>query len=262
MIERKGGHDRYLAIVVTPARDAGYGRSGAVGHHRKARFERFIGRRLELEPGGIASTGHSAYRCAEAHVDAGIAQRGVEHLRKRAVRHDIAKCRQRLFRRRQLHGAESGRLRDVDCKDRRHRTGRRRERRPDAQPFEYQPRAVRQRERAVDAGCFAARPRIDDDDVEIRAGKCERKRCSDGSGAGDGDVMDHLPTAASISATDFGAPAVMLSTPSAVTSTSSSMRTPMFQKASGTFAAGRMYAPGSTVSTIPGTSRIDSPRTW
>jgi hypothetical protein len=43
-----------------------------------------------------------------------------------------------------------------------------------------------------------------------------------------------------MSAIFFGAAAVMISQPSAVTSASSSMRTPMFQKACGTSSAGRM----------------------
>jgi len=75
-------------------------------------------------------------------------------------------------------------------------------------------------------------------------GRAQRgERRPHGTAADDGDV-EHAGylsrTAASTSFTRFGQSAVRMSRPFAVTSTSSSMRTPMFQNALGTFGAGRM----------------------
>ena len=112
---------------------------------------------------------------------------------------------------------------------------------PDAEALEDEPRAVRQRERAVAAQRFALGARVEHHDVEIAVGERQRERRADRAGPDDDDVMQHQRRqAASTSATDFGAATVRFSMPVAVTSTSSSMRTPMSQNASGTLSAGRM----------------------
>ena len=121
------------------------------------------------------------------------------------------------------------------------RVGRRRERAPHAEPLEDEPRAVRQRERAVAAQRLA----------DARASSTTTSRSSSASASAsveptgpapdDDHVVQHQRLqAASTSATDFGAATVRLSMPIAVTSTSSSMRTPMSQNSSGTSSAGRM----------------------
>ena len=109
---------------------------------------------------------------------------------------------------------------------------------------------MRQRERAVAARRGARGARIEHGEVEAGARQCARERGADGTGADDREIVHREAgaraaraqrrQAASTSATDFGVATVRLSWPSAVTSTSSSMRTPMFQKRSGTLSAGRM----------------------
>ena len=111
----------------------------------------------------------------------------------------------------------------------------------------------------------ARRARVERDDVEVGVGERQRERAADGPGADDDDVVQHRVSAGRPLRRRrpiFGAAAVRFSCPVAVTSTSSSMRTPMFQKCSGTLSAGRMYVPGSTVSTMPGASFCDAPFTW
>ena len=115
--------------------------------------------------------------------------------------------------------------------------------RPDAEALEDQPRAVRQRERAVAAQrrarCRARRARR-------RRGRRRRAPAPASPPTGPAPTMttsciacpgDRASTrcaqAASTSATVFGVAAVRFSWPLAVTSTSSSMRTPMFQKCFG-----------------------------
>src|SRR5438105_3988867 len=82
----------------------------------------------------------------------------------------------------------------------------------------------------------ARRARIEDDEIEVSIAQSERQRRSHRSGTDDDQIAEHRALikryrlqAASTSATDFGAAAVKFSMPVAVTSTSSSMRTPMFQ---------------------------------
>ena len=90
--------------------------------------------------------------------------------------------------------------------------------------------------------------RVERDDVEVAVGERQRQRRADRAGADDGEIMQHridvpraaAAQAASTSATVLGVAAVRFSLPSAVTSTSSSMRTPISQNASGTLSAGRM----------------------
>src|SRR5262245_18526114 len=149
--------------------------------------------------------------------------------------------------------AEPARLGHVDRLDRRHR-----EPLEDADLLKEWPAAVREGDRS-EFGSPWARVRLDESHVEPRRAEGERERGADWPGAADKDVdvqadprSAFLPFSlesgalrwrsrmrASTSSTRFGAPSVRISQPAAVTSASSSMRTPMFQKRSGTPSPGR-----------------------
>ena len=139
-----------------------------------------------------------------------------------------------LLLRRQDRRAEAAALGHVDAPDRRRL---RCDRRPGADPLEYAPAAARERRRArIEARLLVGprRDRLDHDDVERQLRERRGEREADHAAAGDGDVAAQRASAAhaaairrSISSGSVGMAAVRTSGLPAVTTTSSSMRTPM-----------------------------------
>ncbi len=155
-----------------------------------------------------------------------------------------------LLRRVELHAAEASRLRDVDPRDRRHGA-------------RCPTRACPRRRAGPESAAPHAKARASDRRVAFRPARARRARrrrvrCRRGPARascrpdrhrrryvmqhrlGAGTAWRSTPAAASTSATDFGVAAVRFSMPVDVTSTSSSIRTPMSQNSSGTLSAGRM----------------------
>ena len=133
-------------------------------------------------------------------------------------------------------GATVAALGDVDRED-----GGRTRRGPRARFLE--PLAARVREREGAPVARGRRARLEELERKALTRGERRERRADRPGADDRDVdrgHQRSRTAASTSFTVFGQSAVRTSRPFAVTSTSSSMRTPMFQNALGTLSAGRM----------------------
>src|SRR6185437_6348123 len=167
---------------------------------------------------------------------------------------------------------------DVDGADRRGFT---RHLIPDAQALEYSTARIAERCRALIEARLCGgvgRDTLDEQHPHAGAGEAQREARPYHAAAHDGDIevahggfpgrrlahRDPLRAAVinlSIASTSLGAPSVSTSTPRLVTTTSSSIRTPMRCRRFGTpRAPAGMYMPGSMVSAMPGSStRHSSP---
>src|SRR6185503_15728626 len=97
----------------------------------------------------------------------------------RTIADDVSERGYALLFRGEMHRTKATCLRDIDACDRRHGTGVCRERAPDADTFENEPRAVRKRKRAIAAKGFACGTRIEHDHLEAAIGERQRERCAD-----------------------------------------------------------------------------------
>ncbi len=165
-------------------------------------------------------------------------QPGPQSLTEPGVFDYIAKRRNALFDRRQASGAEATPVRHLDLQDRLGASG---NLLPEAKPFIDASRAERQcRRTRIVAGLpgFTRREGLDEHDFPAaRLGtglQRQRKARTDQSAADDGDIEAAHTTcscaaaiSASISATVLGTPPDRISHPCLVTTTSSSIRTPI-----------------------------------
>ena len=174
---------------------------------------------------------------------------GPQRRPQRPVRHHITHGRQALFGGIDAREAETTLIRDVNlayrCRGRGHA-------RPQSESVENSAAAVRYRSRTlIEARLpfFSVGNRLYQRYSQAKRFQCHGKAGADHASAHDGDVVgrrDVLPvdhaacSSDSIASGVFSSAAVNTSGASAVTNTSSSMRTPMFQNSAGTRGEGRM----------------------
>ncbi len=230
------GEHRVLAVVPALGADAGglaHVRGGAVGAHHERRLE-LAGPAsvLDLHMYAPAVVGECAHvPCDALHVLELAEARG-ERALERGPRHHPAERLHPALVAAEPRDTGTPALGDVDEADGR---GLGRERPPGAGLLQDAPAALGERDGALAAGRRVRLPvraaRLDHGDAQAR-GRERRERRADGPAAGDHHVEGtrrpaHAPTIASTVSGSLGSAALSTSQPSAVTATSSSMRTPM-----------------------------------
>ena len=250
------GHERDLTIIVATTTQPDEV-SAAIGNRREA------GRPLDIFAMALAADFGERGRGVDAsYIDvvldsnAAARQGRVERRLQRAIAHDVAERRQIVLRRVESDVSEAAALRDVDRGNRGHRVGARRDLPPDTKALEHKARTVRQRKRAVTSRAASAGSGIQRDDLHFAVAQRKRQSRPDRAGADNDQIQKHRTRldcrpaangrlrrslqrgiynlhAASTSSIVLGVAAVRFSLPAAVTSTSSSIRTPMFQNSSG-----------------------------
>ena len=142
VVEPDGRDDGHLPVVAALPLDTSYRRRRAVGDDRQPGVQRCFGICADGDRRRQRRAIDCIRRRAETHIDAGSRQRVVEGVLQRAIRDDVTERGHALLGCLEAHRAETARLRDVDREDRRRGAGDGGERRPDAEPLEYQPRTV------------------------------------------------------------------------------------------------------------------------